>query len=102
MLIERQVNCVRLNQPFVAALAIALSAAAILLTTGSALAPTPCRCAIQPGSLYESHVVPAESCQTSAFNGRSIPAVCDACISGVPPRALPKTMSSVGANVSPT
>src|SRR6266436_4818683 len=86
---------------FAAVLAIALSAAAILLTTCSASA-TPCRRAIQLGSLYESHVLPVASFQTSAFNGRSIPTVCTDCISGVPPRALPKTMSSVGANVSPT
>src|SRR5436305_9744239 len=81
-------------------LAIALSAALILLTTGSALA-TPCRCAIQLGSLYDSHVVPDASSQTSAFNGRSIPTVCADCIKGVPPRALPKMMSSVGRNSRP-
>jgi len=27
----------------------------------------PCRCAIQPGSLYEIQVFPAASCQMSAF-----------------------------------
>src|SRR5205807_10443282 len=36
-----------------------------------------------------------------AFNGRSIPAVWDACISGVPPRALPKMMSPVGRSLRP-
>src|SRR5438132_12768391 len=79
---------------------IALSALLILLTTGSALA-TPCRCAIQLGSLYDSHVVPDASSQTSAFNGKSIPSVCTDCINGVPPRALPKMMSSVGRNSTP-
>ena len=39
--------------------------------------------------------------KTSAFNGRSIPAVWDACMSGVPPRALPKMMRFVGPSVSP-
>ena len=62
----------------------------------------PCRCAIQPGSLYEIQVLPATSCQTSTFNGRSIPTVWTDCMSGVPPRALPKIISSVGRNFSPT
>src|SRR5882724_12579186 len=81
-------------------LAIALSAPLILLTTGSALA-TPCRRAIQLSSLYDSHVVPDASSQTSAFNGRSIPTVCTDCIKGVPPRALPKMMTSVGRSSRP-
>jgi hypothetical protein len=66
-----------------------LSAAAILVTPGSALA-TLCLRVIQIDSLNESHVLPAASYQTSAFDGRSIPAVCDACINGVLPRALPR------------
>ena len=65
---------------------ISLSEAAILVTPGSALA-TLCRRVIQIGSLNESHVLPAASYQASAFDGRSLPAVCDACINGVPPRA---------------
>src|SRR6266404_679703 len=72
----------------------------MLLTVGSALGIL-CRSAIQLGSLYESHVVPDASSQTSAFNGRSIPTVCTDCINGVPPRALPKIMSSVGRNARP-
>jgi hypothetical protein len=63
---------------------ISLSAAAILLKPGSALA-TLCRRVIQIGSLNESHVLPAASYQASAFDGRSIPAVCDNWINGVPP-----------------
>ncbi len=43
---------------------ISLSAAAILLTTCSALA-TLCRCAIQLDSSYESHVAAPASFQTS-------------------------------------
>src|SRR2546430_1184788 len=84
----------------VAFLDIALRAAVILLTVGSALGML-CRCTIQLGSLYESHVAPDASSQTSAFNGRSIPTVCTVCINGVPPRALPKMMSSVGLNSRP-
>jgi hypothetical protein len=72
-----------------------LSAAAILLTPGSALA-TLCRRVIQIGSLNESHVLPAASYQASAFDGRSIPAVCDPCINGVPPRALLRVTQSQG------
>ena len=71
------------------------SAAAILVTPGSALA-TLCRRVIQIGSLNESHVLPAASYQTSAFDGRSIPAVCDPCINGVPPRALLRVTQSQG------
>ena len=56
---------------------ISLSAAAILVTPGSALA-TLCRRVIQIGSLNENHVLPAASYQTSAFDGRSIRPVCDA------------------------
>ena len=56
---------------------ITLSAAAILVTPGSALA-TLCRRVIQIGSLNESHVLTAASYQTSAFDGRSIRPVCDA------------------------
>jgi hypothetical protein len=52
--------------------------------------------------LYESHVSPDASCQTSAFNGRSIPIVCANCISGVPALALPKIRSLVGRSDSPT
>ena len=74
---------------------ISLSEAAILVTLGSALA-TLCRRVIQIGSLNESHVLPAASYQTSAFDGRSIPAVCDACINGVPPRALLRVTQSQG------
>jgi hypothetical protein len=74
---------------------ISLSAAAILATPGSALA-TLCRRVIQIGSLNESHVLPAASYQTSAFDGRSIPAVCDPCINGVPPRALLRVTQSQG------
>ena len=51
---------------------ISLSAVAILVTPGSALA-TLCRRVIQIGSLNESHVLPAASYQTSAFDGRSDP-----------------------------
>src|SRR5213075_1051383 len=76
-----------------------LSAAAILVTPGSALA-TLCRCVIQIGSLNESHVLPAPSYQTSAFDGRSIPAVCDACINGVPPRALLRVNAEPGSRQS--
>ena len=57
---------------------------------------TLCRCVIQIGSLNESHVLPAPSYQTSAFDGRSIPAVCDPCIDGVPPRALLQVTQSQG------
>ena len=74
---------------------ISLSAAAILLAPGSALA-TLCRRVIQIGSLNESHVLPAASYQTSAFDGRSIPAVCDPCVNGVPPRALLRVTQSQG------
>ena len=72
---------------------ISLSKAAILVTPGFALA-TLCRRVIQIGSFNESRVLPAASYQTSAFDGRSIPAVCDACINGVPPRALPRATQS--------
>ena len=64
---------------------------------GSALA-TLCRRVIQIGSLNESHVLPAPSYQTSAFDGRSIPAVCDPCIDGVPPRALLRVTQSQGSD----
>ena len=74
---------------------ISLSEAAILVTRGSALA-TLCRRVIQIGSLNESHVLPAASYQTSAFDGRSIPAVCDPCVNGVPPRALLRVTQSQG------
>jgi hypothetical protein len=43
---------------------------------------SPYRCTIQLGPLYESQVLPSASCQTSAVNGRSTPAVWDACING--------------------
>src|SRR5882762_4957115 len=79
---------------------IASRAVVILLTVGSALEML-CRCTIQLGSLYESHVAPDASSQTSAFKGRSIPTVCRDCSKGVPPRALPKMMSSVGRNSRP-
>jgi hypothetical protein len=49
---------------------ISLSAAAILVTPGSALA-TLCRRVIRIGSLNESHVLAAASYQTGAFAGRS-------------------------------
>ena len=74
---------------------ISLSEAAILVTAGSALA-TLCRRVIQIGSLNGRHVLPAASYQASAFDGRSVPAVCDACINGVPPRALPRVAQSQG------
>ena len=74
---------------------ISLSAAAILVTPGSVWA-TLCRRVIQIGSLNESHVLTAASYQTSAFDGRSIPAVCDPRINGVPPRALPRVTQSEG------
>src|SRR6202011_4141383 len=86
----------------VAVLAIAASAAAMAATGVSTSWPTPCGFASQLGSLYESHVLPDASCQTSAFNGRSIPIVCIDCINGVPPFALPKIRSSVGRSDSPT
>ena len=76
---------------------ISLSAAAILLAPGSALA-TLCRRVIQIGSLNESHVLPAASYQASAFDGGSIPAVCDPCVNGVPPRALLRVTQSQGPN----
>src|SRR2546421_3726602 len=78
---------------------ISLSAAAILVTPGSALAAL-CRHVIQIDSLNESHVLPAASYQTSAFDGRSIPAVCDACINGVPPRALLRVNAEPGSRQS--
>jgi hypothetical protein len=59
----------------------------MLLTAGFVLV-TLCRRVIQIGSLSKSHVLPAASYQASAFDGRSIPAVCDPCINGVPPDAL--------------
>ena len=74
---------------------ISLSAAAILVTPGSALA-TLCRRVIQIGSLNESHVLPASSYQTSAFDGRFISAVCNPCINVVPARALPRVTQSQG------
>ena len=74
---------------------ISLSAAAILVTPGSAL-PTLCRRVIQIGSLNESLVLPAPSYQTSAFDGRSIPAVCDVRVNGVPPRALVRVTQRQG------
>ena len=74
---------------------ISLSAAAILVTPESALVAL-CRRVIQIGPLSESHVSPAASYQTNAFDGRSIPAVCDACINGVPPRALLRVTQSQG------
>ena len=80
---------------------MARNRSASLFTIDSAFA-TPCRCAIHLGSLYEIHVLPAEFCQTSAFNGRSIPVVGTDCMRGVPPRTLPKMISSVGRNVRPT
>ena len=75
---------------------ISLSAAAILVTPGSVLA-TLCRRVIQIGSLNESHVLTAASYQTSAFDGRSIQAVCDHCINGVPPHALLRITQSQGS-----
>src|SRR4029434_3241771 len=54
-----------------AVLEIAFNRSAIFVTVSSALA-TPCRCAIHPGGLYEIHVLRAASCQTRAFNGRSM------------------------------
>jgi len=80
---------------FAAFLDISRSEAAILITPGSALA-TLCRRVIQIGSLNESHVLPAASYQTSAFDGRSIPAVCDVRVNGVPPRALVRVTQSHG------
>jgi hypothetical protein len=74
---------------------------ASLFTIGSALVSS-CRCAIHLGSSYEIHVLPAASSQTIAFSGRSIPTVCADCMRGVPPRAFPKMISSVGRNVRPT
>src|SRR5258708_1737302 len=75
---------------------ITLSAAAILVTPGSALA-TLCRRVIQIGSLNESHVLPAASYQTSAFDGRSIrPAGLRCLVSGVPPRALQRVNAAPG------
>jgi hypothetical protein len=64
--------------------------------------PIPCRFASQAGSLYESHVWPEASCQTSALNGRSSPIVWTEFIKGVPPLALPKIRTSVGRSDSPT
>jgi len=55
---------------------------------------------MQIGSLNESHALPAASYQTSAFDGRSIPAVCDACINGVPPRALLRVNAEPGSRQS--
>ena len=63
---------------------------------------TLCRRVIQIGSLNESHVLPAASYQTSAFDGRSIPAVFDACINGVPPRALLRVTQSQGPDTAGT
>ena len=74
---------------------ISLSEAAILVTPGSALA-TLCRRVIQIGSLNESHVLPAASYQTCAFDGRSIPAVCGVRVNGVAPRALQRVAQSQG------
>src|SRR5215471_5151214 len=37
--------------------------------------PSPCGPASQPGSLYETHVLPESSSQTRALSGRSIPMV---------------------------
>jgi hypothetical protein len=74
---------------------ISLSAAAILVTPGSALA-TLCRRVIQIGSLDQIHVLPEASYQTSAFDGRSIPTVCDACINGVQPRGLLRVNAEPG------
>ena len=65
------------------------------------LEPSPCLVARQLGSLYESHVLPAVSCQPTP-SGRSIPIVWFDCMSGVPPLALPKIRSVVGRNTSPT
>ena len=59
--------------PAVAALATASRAAVIVPTGGLRSPPSPCRSASQAGSLYESQVSPAASCQTSAFSGRSMP-----------------------------
>jgi len=92
--------CVFHSRRVVACVEIVLSRLAILFRTACALC-TPCRCPIQFGSLYESHVLFAASCQTRIFKGRSIPTVWSACIKGVPPRAFPKMTSAVGANVSP-
>jgi hypothetical protein len=47
-------------------------------------------------------VAPAASCQTGIFSGRSMPIVWAACISGVPPLALPNFCRSVGRNGNPT
>ena len=58
-----------------AAFASASSAAAMALTAASTSWPSPCRFASQSGSLYESHVLPDASCQTSALSGRSMPMV---------------------------
>ena len=74
---------------------ISLSEAAILVTPGSALA-TLCRRGIQIGLLNESHVLPAASYQTSAFDGRSIPAVCDIGFNCVPSRVLVRVTQSHG------
>ncbi len=78
-----------------ALLDISLSETAILVTPGSA-SVTLCRRVIQIGSLNESHVLPAASYQTSAFDGRSIPAVCDVRVNGVPPRALVRVTQRQG------
>ena len=59
----------------VAASAIAASIVAIALTFASYSLLSSCRFPSQTGSLYESHVLPDPSCQTSAFSGRSIPIV---------------------------
>jgi hypothetical protein len=55
---------------------------------------------IQIGPLSESHVLPAASSQTSAFDGRSIPAVCDACINSVPPPRAAAGNAEPGSRLS--
>ena len=66
---------------------ISLSAAAILVNAwvcvGHALSPCYPDRFVKRKPRFARGIL-----QTSAFDGRSIPAVCDACINGVPPRAL--------------
>jgi hypothetical protein len=59
----------------VAVLAIEARVVAMASRDASTSSASPCRSASHIGSLYESHVVPEESCQTSALRGKSIPIV---------------------------
>jgi hypothetical protein len=68
----RQPDRLQPQRDLTACVANTSSALAKAWTFATTVAPSPCRCAIQLGSLYDSHTLPAASCYTNAFNGRSM------------------------------